>query len=484
MARASAIERLTAGIRRVHETAPPARVIPEIDEAALAAGLELEGRGAERGARGEPGSGTTVPDRVEAEVRERVEAARRRADEACAAEGRTYEERLAALDFEGRFAVIGQAAPAAVGEFAAEAARGRDELHALRRSLRDAEAERDAFRKAHGISRPARRPSPGGKALKIGLVACLLVAEVAMNGAFLARGNEMGLAGGAVEATAFAALNVGVAFLAGLHAARLMAHRNPGLKLAGALACLAALAFALTINLALAHYREAAAPGAAEASRAVVARLAEAPLGLSDLKSWLLFGIGLLFAVVAFADALSLDDPYPGYGGVEARLAQAHEAYIDRKAELVERLTDIRDDAMDALNEAGRDLAVRRSEHDAILDARSRLARAHAGHLDALESAGQRLVNRYREANAGARTSPPPPWFEEPFRIARADPLPSGGEAAAREDLRRSIAAAQAVLDRNVAAVHAAYDEAARGYRQIDDIVPEAPHGQAQAIAA
>jgi hypothetical protein len=484
LSRTSAIERLTAGIRRVPDAPAPQRVLPDVDEAAFAQGLDLEGRGTERGARGEPAAGS-APDHVEGEIRERIEGARRRADDACAAEARTYDERIAALDFEGRFAVIGQAAPAAVGEFASEAAQGRDELHALRRALRDAEGERDAFRKRHGIHRPARRSGGGARILKIGLVGALLVAEIALNGTFLSRGNEMGLAGGAVEATAFAALNVGVAFLAGLHAARLTVHRNWGLKAVGAAAVLGTLALALLLNLALAHYRESMGPEVADAGRAVIQRLRDAPLGLEDLKSWLLFGIGLLFAAVAFGDGVALDDPYPGYGAVEARLARAHEAYIDRKAALMERLADIRDEAMDALNEAGRDLAVRRSEHDAILDARSRLARHHAGHVDALEAVGQRLSTRYREANARARKAPAPPWFAEPFRLARTEPVQGVGEGTAREDLRAAIAGAQGILDSNVAAVHQAYDAAARGYRQIDDIVPEEPtHAQAQPIAA
>ena len=117
----------------------------------------------------------------------------------------TYDERLIGLNFEERFAVIQQAAPEAVGDFRAEAALGRDELFALRRRLHDSELEREHFRKRHKIVRPARLSSTGKTLLKIGVLAVLFVVEVVINGSFLAKSNEQGLLGGAIQAVSFAA---------------------------------------------------------------------------------------------------------------------------------------------------------------------------------------------------------------------------------------------------------------------------------------
>ena len=119
------------------------------------------------------------------------------------------------LDFEGRFATIRQAAPSAVSEFRAEAAQGRDELHSLRRHLRDLELERDAFLRRHKLTRTARSATGGSLTLKVGVLLALFVFEVFLNGFFLAKGSELGYLGGSVEAFTFALLNVGVSFLIG-----------------------------------------------------------------------------------------------------------------------------------------------------------------------------------------------------------------------------------------------------------------------------
>ena len=135
-----------------------------------------------------------------------------------------------------------------------------------------------------------------------------------LNGSFLAVGSEQGLVGGIFAALAFAALNVGGAFMAAILGARLLTHRNALLKIVGALAVVTWVCFTFLLNLALAHYREVAGEFNTEAGRNVITRLQEAPLLLNDVQSWVLFGIGLLFAVAAFADSLLLFfDPYWGY---------------------------------------------------------------------------------------------------------------------------------------------------------------------------
>ena len=149
-------------------------------------------------------------------------------------------------------------APAAVSEFRAEAAQGRDELHSLRRHLRDVEAERDDFRRRHRLTRTARWATGGSLTLKIGVLLTLFVFEVFLNGFFLAKGSELGYVGGAAEALIFALLNIGVSFLAGAVGVRELNHRNFIRKLLGLISLVGYLAIALGLNLTLAHYREAA----------------------------------------------------------------------------------------------------------------------------------------------------------------------------------------------------------------------------------
>ncbi|MFD0387373.1 hypothetical protein ACFQ4K_05300 [Tistrella bauzanensis] len=122
----------------------------------------------------------------------------------------------------------------------------------------------------------------------------LLLIETIANGSFLAVGNQAGLLGGASQAF-FAALNIGVAFALAYWGVSCLAHRHGVIKGIGILALLLYVMLATVINLALAHYREAAEVLADDAGREVMRRLVEAPLVMADIQSWILFGIGLLF---------------------------------------------------------------------------------------------------------------------------------------------------------------------------------------------
>jgi hypothetical protein len=480
-----ALGRLINGLKREpHDYRASLEVFPALNLDKLASEMALAAMGAERGSREEPASDGIAFDDVENRIVERIEAEKNAAHGLLLDELRIYKERLTSLDFEGRFGTIRQAAPAAVSEFRAEAAQGRDELHSLRRHLRDLELERDEFCRRNKLKRTAHWASGGNLTLKVGILLALFVSEVFLNGFFLAKGSELGYLGGAVEAFTFALLNVGVSFLVAAAGVRQLNHRNLLRKLFGLIALLAYVVLAIGLNLALAHYREVSGSLVSDAGREVLVRLQTAPLGIADVKSWLFFGLGILCSVIAFADAFLIFDPYPGYAPLEKRRIEAHEAYIRRKNDLIESLLEIRNDAIEILEEANRDLSLRRSEHDVILESRARLVRLFAAHQAHLERAANTLLAVYREANKQHRKTPPPSRFSSSFTLDRF-PIEQGLlETSARDDLRRSIAESQAMLVGQIQAIHAEFEKAFASYREIDELVEEKPFARQDAKAA
>jgi hypothetical protein len=481
----SALSRLVNGLKREqHDYRVTLDVFPALNTDKLARDLELAKAGAERGAREEPGSDTQALDDIENTIVERVEAEKNAAHGTLLDEVRTYKERLTGLDFEGRFGTIRQAAPAAVSEFRAEAAQGRDELHGLRRHLADLELEREDFRRRHNLTRAAHWASGGNLTVKIGVLLVLFVFEVFLNGFFLAKGSELGYLGGASEAFTFALLNIGVSFLIAVVGVRELNHRNPVRKAFGFFALICYLALLVAINLSLAHYREVSAEMITDAGREVLLRLKTVPLGLTDFKSWLLFGLGVLCSLIAFADSFLIFDPYPGYASLEKRRAGAHDAYIRRKNDLIERLLAIRDEAIDILEEANRDLSIRRSEHDSILESRARMVRLFAAHQSHLDRAVNVLLSVYRETNKGLRKTAPPRRFAVSYVLEKFPIEQDLLETSAREDLRRSIAESQGVLVGQIQAIHTEFERAFASYREIDNFVEERTVVAANAKAA
>jgi hypothetical protein len=481
----SALARLVGGLKREqHDYRASLEVFPALNIGKLAADLAVGRLGAERGAEEAPVSDSVVLDDVEGRIVERVEAEKNSAHGVFLDELHLYKERLSGLDFEGRFATIRQAAPAAVSEFRAEAAQGRDELHSLRRHLRDVEAERDDFRRRHRLTRAARWAAGGNLTLKIGILLSLFVFEVFLNGFFLAKGSELGYVGGAAEALTFALLNIGVSFLAGAVGVRELNHRNYMRKVFGLLSLICYLAIAVGLNLTLAHYREAAGSFVSDAGQEVLVRLRTAPLGITDVKSWLFFSIGMLCSLIAFGDSYLIFDPYPGYGMLEKRRAAAYDAYIQRKNELIAALLAIRDQAIEILEEANRDLSVRRSEYDAILESRTRLVRLFEAHQAHLGRTANALLSTYREANQRSRKTRPPPRFAVPYALEKISTEHELLPISARDDLRHSIAESQAVLVDQVRAIHDEFERAFATYREIDDLVEEPTIARSNAKAA
>jgi len=478
--RPSAIARIRALLTNpTHPYRPATTIFLDLSVDRIADELRLAARGSERGAENRPTSDARTMDDVEHQIVERIEAHKQDANVLYLDHLHTYDERLNALSFEERFATIQQAAPEAVGDFRAEATVGRDELFVLRRRLNESEIEREQFRKYHRIERPARLATPGKIVLKVGVLAILFIIEVVINGSFLAKANIGGLLGGAAQAVTFAALNIIASFLWGLVLIRLINRRNYFLKLIGVLSFLAYLAFAVALNLTLSHLREIP-PVVALSDRVgqeVLQQLLTTPLGLTDINSWILFAIGLVFSLIAMADGLMFFDPYMGYAGLERRWIEATRQFSDTRGELIERLRDIREDATETMNEAARDLSVRRSEYDSLLQARARLGTRFEQHQNQVEQSARALLEIYREANRKARSTSPPDYFARAYHMDRISYAGGEPSASARENLRKMISETQELLSQQIRAIHDAFDQAVRTYREIDELLPEKKSG-------
>ncbi|MGV0759420.1 hypothetical protein V6768_08945 [Tistrella mobilis] len=476
----SALSRLTGNLHRpAHLNRASLQVFTELDVTRVATELRLEAEGRARGAREEPPSDSLVPDDIEARIAEQVAAQNSRAFETFEEQAHTYSERLAGLAFEERFNEIRLAAPECLSEFRAEAAKGMDELHGLRRRVLEAEAERNAFRARHGIDRAARLHTPLRRGLSVAVIALLLLVETIANGSFLAVGSQAGLLGGASQAFFFAALNIGVAFFLAFWGVSCLAHRSGAVKAVGVISLLIYLVLAVAINLALAHYREAAELVAEGAGQEVMRRLGTAPVAMADIQSWVLFGIGLLFSALAFADGWQFRDPYPGYAGVQARLNAAHDAYMARKTALIDTLDDIRRDYGEKLGEVSRDLSERRKDYDTIISNRQRLQLLFEQAQVNLEAAGTALLRIYHTANQSARSTPPPERFVRGFTLTRIPAAIPRRDEGDRDLLNEQIRIAQQTLEAAIVDINRAFAETVERYRQLDSLIPEAGDGTA-----
>jgi hypothetical protein len=435
--------------------------------------MELEKKGRTRGELEQPPSDATTPDFVEEEIIEHIGAAQKRANDELENHLAGFRQRLIDLDFENRFALIDTAAQGNLSELKQELQAGIDDLHPLRKELLDYELDHARFKERNKLYRPGNNPTPRATTVKVMVIIALVLGELIVNGQLLSKGSELGLVGGIVEAIIFAVLNVGVALMfATVLGVRNLNHRNWFRKLFGLVAALAYLALAVGINLGLAHYREIATAGL-EAGPEVLRRLREAPLELTDFMSWLLFGIGIMFSLIAFFDGLAFGDPYPGYRRVDKALRKAQDKYATVRRESIQELGSIRKEYEDVLREAMEDLSRQRTEHRAIVSHRNRMVALFGEHQTQLERASSALLRAYRDTNVAARATPPPVHFAQPYKLERINPKLSKEGEFNTSKLDEKIANAQQSINLLFGKLEAQFEEAMARYRALDELSPD-----------
>lgn len=475
----SGFNRLLEKVREAsHEFVVTTEIFPNLDVERIARDMNLAEEGKTRGALDQPPKSSKSLDDIELAIVGKVQDVKITAYNNLEDQLQLFAGRLGGLDFEGQFSDIHKANSEGVSDFKAEIVKGRNELHGLRRALNAAEEDYVEFRRCHRITRAPRVSEGYIWFLKVSFLVFLFLVESIMNGVFLAKGSDMGIVGGIVEALSFSFLNIGIALIFALFCVSLVAHRSYSLKLLGVASIVGYGALAFALNLGLAHYREITGSILEDAGPLVMSRVLNDPVGLTDIKSWLLFGIGLMFSIFAFIDGWYLRDPYLGYAAVYKRLLAARLKYSTRQEELIEDLLGVRDDHNDKVDLIIKGLSGRRREHNAIIAHRAKLLSLFVQYQEQLERTANVLLKRYREANAKARTEAPPKYFDNAYKLDRIKPTKAGESELTDNAVIESIRKAQSELTEQIKNIAAVCDDGIDQYRELDKLHPEtAPNG-------
>jgi hypothetical protein len=229
------------------------------------------------------------------------------------------------------------------------------------------------------------------------------------------------LVGGVGTAIGISAFNVIFAFGLGLWPARWMHHRNLALKLIAFLVLCAGWAGIIVLHAFAAHLRDATAlVGENRAFAAALSTLTSKPWQLSDLSSYYLFGLGLLFGLSAFWKGHAFDDPYPGYGAAYRRMVRARDDYSDEHALLFGDLEEIKEetvaqlaDGIDRIPLFPHHAARIRVERDALIEQFRAYERS-------IQTAANQLLQSYRDANRVARATASPAHFDERWALSHS----------------------------------------------------------------
>ena len=466
-----------------HDLKLNTEIFGQFDADKVAKELNLEKIGAEKGEKNQPSSETQIPDEIETQIQERIEAAKATANESAENQIHSYNERISNLDFEGHFSELRQSGPIAISDIDAQIQRGLNEMNTRRRKLLDVEKEFEHFRKTNGLEfRTAKVTSSAEAFLRILIILIMIVVETYFNGTYLAKGSSQGLIGGIFEAATFALLNIGFSIILTNYVIRQIVRPNILWKILGVLGVSVWLALVSVINLFLAHYREVASVISDDlfgTSQDVLGKIIANPLGLQELESWMLFAIGLLFAFITLVDILTFSDIFPGYTKRQQKWDDEQEEYKAEFEEATAALDEIKDDYRDQLKQIGDALSSRQKELDTIQSGRNRLASLYSAHHEHLQRAANSLFSYYYEANKAKRTTPVPQRFNNRYIVAKMELTTNKSfQPREAEKIKERITEAKKILDAQIQDVLDKHADGIMQYRNLDKLNKEYEYGE------
>ena len=203
------------------------------------------------------------------------------------------------------------------------------------------------------------------------------------------------------------------------------------------------------------------------------------PLGLTQLESWMLFGVGMLFATITLVDVITFSDIYPGYTKVQKKWDEFTDDYKDEYDALKEELDDIKEEYANVLKAIGNSLSARLQHLDHIMSGRTRLQVLYDGHHELLQRAANALFSYYYEANRAARTDAAPERFNKRYIVAKMV-LSSGKTIQPREaqKIKDRIAEGKTILDEQLKTVLDEYAKGINQYRNLDILNEEYEYGE------
>lgn len=444
----------------------------QFDANKVAIELDLEKKGAAKGAENKPAASSQIPDDVESQISERLEAAKTKANEIAENQIQTYSDRISNLDFEGHFAELRQVGPIVINEIQTTTDLGLNNMNTRRKKLLDIEKEYVHFRKINGLEyRTAKMSSSIENNIRILLIILMVLGETILNGSYLAKSNVSGVFGGIMEAFGFAFINVVSSILIAVYAIKNII--RPGLmwKILGLLGIVAWLAVVLTINLGLAHFRETSGAFLGGAGNDVVQRLINSPFVLEELKSWILFAVGSVCAAITLADVLTYSDKFPGYSKLQEKWDTEQEDYKDEFELCLEEIINIKEDYQDNLKKIGDDLTIRQQELDKILTGKNRLLAVYESHQEHLQRSADVLFSAYYESNRSKRTKPAPKRYDSQYKITKTK-LSSGENFSSSETkrIKKKITDAKKLLDDQISDVLETVSHSIEQYNTIDKL--------------
>ncbi len=276
----------------------------------------------------------------------------------------------------------------------------------------------EKFKQKNNITREASYPH--SKILYIGIIMLILLSETSLNAYFFAKGNELGLIGGAAQALIISLINIVFAFFMGGYLVKKLnlVRKSSVMKYGVLFALILGFIAIFFFNLLVGHLRVQLGLDPDNAYVNSIVTFTQNPFGLNEFDSIILVLVGLLSFLIAFTDFYKMDDEYPHYGDLDRKFQEAQMEFSELKEEL---LHDIERSSASILNK----LETRQMTAKVIMQElmevpifRQKLQDHFNEYYHYLNNTYNAMLGLYREINNDNRTDEAPAYFSERVELS------------------------------------------------------------------
>ncbi len=271
----------------------------------------------------------------------------------------------------------------------------------------------EKFKQKNSITREASYPN--SKVLYIGIIMLILLSETSLNAYFFAKGNELGLIGGAAQALIISLINITFAFFLGGHLIKRLnlVKKSPVLKYGVLTALLIAAVLIFFFNLLVGHLRVQLGIEPDTAYVEAIKSFLASPFGLNEFDSIILVIVGLLSFLIAFTDFYKMDDEYPHYGDLDRKYQNSMIDFNELKEELLNEIEKSSKSILNKLETRQMTSKVIMQELMEVPIFRQKLQDHYKEYYNYLNNTYNAMLNLYREVNNDYRTDEAPAYFSK-----------------------------------------------------------------------
>ena len=271
----------------------------------------------------------------------------------------------------------------------------------------------DKFKHKNHITREASYPN--SKILYIGIIMLILLSETSLNAYFFAKGNELGLIGGAAQALIISLINIVFAFFMGGYLVKKLnlVKKTPVLKYGALSALIIGFVAIVFFNLLVGHLRVQLGIDPDAAYVNAIVTFTQNPFSLNEFDSIILVLVGLLSFLIAFTDFYKMDDEYPQYGELDRKYQDALMDFSELKEELLHEIESSSSSILNKLETRQMTAKVIMQELMEVPIFRQKLQDHFKEYYHYLNNTYNAMLNLYREINNDNRTDEAPAYFRD-----------------------------------------------------------------------